>query len=142
MINKKFINDKLEYIKKYYREFEEGLLKFPVKNVNKDMFYLRAYERIFQLIVDEMLDINTHIISKMDLDKARDYQGTFIVLGEAEILPFDFSRKIAPVVGLRNILVHRYEKIDPELFLKHLKKDREDFAKYVKIIKDYIEKKA
>lgn len=139
MINRNFVRDKLEYVKQYYRELEQALDKFPIKNVNKDVFYLRAYERIFQLIVDEIVDINEHIIKNMDLRRARDYQGTFNILGEAEILPSDFAEKMAPVVGLRNIIVHRYEEFDPELFLRQIEKEREDFLKYMRLIEKYLE---
>lgn len=143
MINNLFVRNKLEYIKQYYRELEGALEKYPIKDYIKDTFQLHAYERIFQLIVDEMLDINTHIIAKKDLEKPRDYQGTFAILGRAEILPDDFAFKIAPVVGLRNIIVHRYEhryeKLNPELFLKYIYKEREDFLKYMKLIEKYLE---
>jgi len=62
------------------------------------------------------------------------------VLAENNILPESFAKKIAPVVGLRNRLVHRYEKIDLDLLLSLVRKNKEDFIEYVKYIFQFIEK--
>jgi len=40
---------------------------------------------------------------------------------------------------LRNILVHRYEKIDKDLFLSSVAKERNDFREYIKEMGQYIE---
>ena len=42
-----------------------------------------------------------------------------------KVLPKDFAKRIAPIVDLRNRLVHRYEKIDKNLFLKMLYKEKD-----------------
>jgi uncharacterized protein YutE (UPF0331/DUF86 family) len=53
-------------------------------------------------------------------------------------LPEGFARRIAPVVGLRNRLVHRYEKINVEVLLDTIQKSKYDFKKYVKHILEYL----
>ena len=58
------------------------------------------------------MDVNVYVIRELELKTADDFQSTFRILAEAGILPSDFAERIAPVVGLRNMLVHRYEKID------------------------------
>jgi uncharacterized protein YutE (UPF0331/DUF86 family) len=65
-------------------------------------------------------------------------ESTFISLGELDILPKDFAEKVAPVVGLRNIIVHRYEKLDVELFLRSLYNNKDDFKQYIVHISDFI----
>ncbi len=59
---------------------------------------------------------------------------------ENKILPQDFAKKIAPVVGLRNRLVHRYEKIDSDLMLQSIRKNKGDFKEYIKYIFHFLEK--
>ena len=66
-------------------------------------FHPHALERLVQLIVDEMVDINTHIIAESDFQVPSDYQSTFITLAENKILPAEFAEKIAPSIGLRNL---------------------------------------
>jgi uncharacterized protein YutE (UPF0331/DUF86 family) len=54
------------------------------------------------------------------LRKPADYYEAFLILGEAGILSMDFARKIAPLAGFRNILVHEYLRLDWELVFENL----------------------
>lgn len=51
-------------------------------------------------------------------------------MGEHGILPKEFTEKLAPVVGLRNMVVHRYEHLDMQTFIQLLRKNVRDFAQY------------
>ncbi|MDD4990013.1 MAG: DUF86 domain-containing protein [Candidatus Pacebacteria bacterium] len=133
------VNKKINRIKGYLKEVIP-FLKFSVKEILEDVAKLRVLERNFQLIVDEMIDVNQHFIKELGFDVSDDLEGTFHVLGENNILPKDFILKIAPTVGLRNRLVHRYEEIDPKIFIKSFQKDYSDFEQYIKFITDYLEK--
>jgi len=137
MIDKLFVETKLSYIQAYFKELE-GVLDYPDKEIQKDFLKLRALERILQLVVDEMIDINNHIVRYAHLRIPDDFQSSFLVLGENKILPEDFANRIAPVVGLRNRLVHRYEKIDLDILLDTVRKNKEDFKRYVKHIFEFL----
>lgn len=139
MIDKEFIKTKLFLIKLYYEELEH-ILSFSDLEIKKDFIKLRAIERIIQLIVDEIIDINNHIVRYHPLKLPSDFQSSFLILAEDDILPESFSKKIAPVVGLRNRLVHRYEKIDVDLILNLIRKNKEDFVEYVRHILEFIQK--
>lgn len=58
MIDKKFVETKLSYIQAYCEEFE-NVLAFADREIKRDFLKLRALERILQLIVDEIIDINS-----------------------------------------------------------------------------------
>jgi uncharacterized protein YutE (UPF0331/DUF86 family) len=51
-------------------------------------------------------------------------------MGEHGLLPKEFAEKLAPVVGLRNIVVHRYEHLDKQTFIELLRKNIDDFVHY------------
>ncbi len=95
-------------------------------------------ERLFQLIVDSMVDSNVHIIRQMNLKADEDLQSTFRILGENGILSKDFALKLAPVVGLRNRVVHRYESLSRPLFIKTLREGFSDFKEYALAIEKII----
>lgn len=135
-----FIKQKLAGILDYLAESED-LFKSSDQDIINDFTKLHAAERLLQLIVDEMIDINQHFIKELNLKSPEDFQSTFYLLGENSILPLDFSQKIAPVVGMRNRIVHRYEEIDKKLFVDKFRNNISDFKKYMKIINDFIEKK-
>lgn len=139
MIDKAFLEAKLSYIQTYYQELDNVLL-YSDEEIKQDFLKLRATERILQLIVDEIIDINNHIIRYSNLSVPDDFQGSFMILSDNKILPEDFAGRIAPVVGVRNRLVHRYEKIDLNIILDAVRKNKEDFKEYVKYIFSFLTK--
>lgn len=137
---KAFVLQKLEEAAGYLKEIDD-LFKFSDKEILTDFGKIHIAERLLQLIVDVIIDINQHFIGELKLKISEDFQGTFYILGENNILPKDFSQKIAPAVGLRNRVVHRYESLDKELFIKSFRKDSPDFKVYVKLINKYLKNK-
>lgn len=141
MVFKKiFVLEKLNEILTNLDEAKQ-LFKFSDKEILSDYLKYHTAERLFQLIVDSMLSTNYHFIKELNLKISEDLQGTFYILGENKILLIDFAKKIAPVVGLRNRIIHRYESIDRVLFIKTFRKNYSDFEKYIKLISRYLEKK-
>jgi uncharacterized protein YutE (UPF0331/DUF86 family) len=138
-MNVNLILKKLEQMESYLKELETFIFSRKPEEVKKDVTLLHTAERLVQLLVDTMIDINIHIL----LSKEKTYdktQSTFLLLGEMGVLPEEFAKKIAPIVGLRNILVHRYEELDKDLFIKNLFKNKDDFKQYIVAIHEFIEK--
>jgi uncharacterized protein YutE (UPF0331/DUF86 family) len=48
---------------------------------------MRALERIFQLIVDEIIHLNLHFISRLQLKTPDSFQSSFEIIAQKEILP-------------------------------------------------------
>lgn len=139
MIDREFIEKKIDRIETYSQEIKD-IFEFSLEEIREDFLKYRATERVLQLIVDEMIDINNHLIRRLNLKIPDDFQGTFLVLAENKIFPEEFAKRLAPIVGLRNRLVHRYEEVDLNLFLKTVQKERGDFEQYIKLIQRYLEK--
>lgn len=136
---KAFLLQKLEEAAGYLEEIKE-FFKFPDEEILADAGKLHIAERLLQLIVDTMIDINQHFIRELNLKISEDFQGAFYILGEHNILPMDFAQKIAPIVGLRNRIIHRYETLDKPLFISVFRKNYTDFETYIKLIADYLKK--
>jgi len=139
MIDKKLVKNKLADIEGYYKELE-SVLENSASEIIKDRLKLRSIERLFQLIVDTSIDINTHIIAESDITIPDDYQSTFIILAENNILPMDFALRIAPSVGLRNKVVHKYGKVDLKRMIDDIKNEIGDYLEYMKLINEYLKK--
>ncbi len=139
MIDKDLIKNKMYDIQGYYRELEP-ILKEESRSIIENVVKLRATERLFQLIVDAAIDINTHIISESDFQVPNDYQGTFVTLGDNKVLPMDFAGKIAPSVGLRNLIVHKYGKVDIKKMVDDIKNNISQYLEYLKHINKFLEK--
>jgi len=139
VFRKSFIAHKIEEIFKNLDE-AKNLFRFSDKEILEDSLKYHTAERLLQLAVDLILDINYHFIKELNLKVSEDLQGTFYILAENKILPEDFVRKFAPIVGLRNRIVHRYETLNKKLFIKTFRKNYPDFEKYLKLVSKYLEK--
>lgn len=139
MLNKDLIKTKVRNIQEYLLEIEP-ILSLPKNEIISNIEKLRTLERNFQLVVDAMIDINMHTIRELNLSSPDDLKSTFVILAEGKILPIDFAQKISPVVGLRNILVHGYEKVDRNLFVDSFLKNRQDFDQYMLLINSFLGK--
>lgn len=139
MLDKDLVYRKIRNIEEYLEEVKSIVL-LSTKEIALNVEKLRTLERNFQLIVDTMIDINMHFIAELELESPDSLQNTFEIMGRKDIIPYDFSLKIAPVVGLRNKLVHQYEKVDRDFFIEQFKKEHKDFIEYLKHINKFLEK--
>src|SRR3989344_7024983 len=133
MINKDTIKIKLNILRENLSKVKE-LLNLQDKELRANDISRSAMERYFQLMVDAAVGINEHIISEENLEIPDDYFGTFLILGKAGVLPEEFSETIAPSVGLRNQIIHQYEKIDTDLMLQSIRKNIHQYDEYMALI--------
>lgn len=139
MINRDIIEAKLTDIQRYFSELEP-ILQFSSSEILDDPLKIHTVERLFQLIVDTAIDINTHIIVESSFPVPDDYQNTFVVLGERGALPMSFVNRIAPSVGLRNMIIHRYGHIDLRRMVDDIQGEMSDYREYIKHILDFLKK--
>ena len=137
---KLFVLKRLNQLQDYIDELKDLLDKNSNKAILSNSGKMHIAERLLQLISDIMVDINQHFIKELNLKMVEDFQSTFYTLGDNNILQKKFAIKIAPVVGIRNRLVHRYEELDKKIFVEKLRDNYKDFYKYIKLINKYIKK--
>ena len=137
MPNKDLVRLKINKIENYLKELVP-ILEMDINEIFKDYTKIRTLERDFQLIVDTVIDINTHLILTENLRSPDSATETFYILGEAKILPMEFVVKFSPVAGLRNMIVHDYEKVDVQKLIIDIKNDIDQFGEYIVYIDDFI----
>jgi len=93
-----------------------------------------AMERHFQLIADSAVDCNNIILERAGLDKAETYFGTFTALRDHQLLPAHLADSLAPSVGLRNAIVHRYETVDRMRMYQSMQRFIPLFKEYLSVI--------
>jgi len=106
----------------------------------QDLYLQDIIERNLEVAAQAVIDIANRIISLEGLEKPRDYYGAIIRLGEAGILSFEFSEKLAPIAGFRNILVHDYLDINWDEVYNNLHQ-LNDLSHFMKQIKNWMKKK-
>lgn len=101
-------------------------------------FIKRTGERLIQLIVENMVDINSIIISEKNLPPPKDYYSSFELLGSANVLPQDFAKNLAPCAGMRNRLVHEYDQIDDQIIFESIPKLLDMVDQYIAYIYEFL----
>lgn len=139
MIDVELVKNKESDLQGYLVELHP-LLKEESRAIIEDSLKLHTVERLFQLVVDTAVDINTHIISASDYKVPDDYQSTFITLAENQVFSMDFALTIAPSVGLRNLVVHKYGKVDVKRMVDDIKAEIGQYKDYLRYVATFIEK--
>lgn len=134
---KERLRQKLEKLYAYYKELEEyGCISR--EEYLQNTMQRRAIERVMQLMVEAATDINNMLLKMHDKTGAVDYFNSFVDIAEEGIIPLAFALQIAPSTGLRNIIVHEYEKIDDEIVYNSISSFLRYYGEYIKYINDYL----
>ncbi|MDI3548720.1 MAG: hypothetical protein PWR10_2372 [Halanaerobiales bacterium] len=129
--------DKLLKIEQYLKELK-AVMPADYQEYLSNKMIRYAIERLIQLIIDLALDINNIIIKDKGKPPAIDYFNSFVELIEIGVLDKEFAYQIAPSTGLRNRLVHEYEKIDNKIVYDSIDKTYHIYRKYIKEISKYL----
>lgn len=136
MVDNIVICRKLEKMLQYYRELEELTNSLTEHEYLNQLTIRRAVERVIQLIIECAIDINNMILKRLNKGPASDYFNSFIDLAENDIIETSFALEIAPSTGLRNILVHEYEKVDDVIVYHSIRKILSHYRHYLKAISE------
>jgi len=140
MINKEFIKNKICYIQKELK----ALVKYKNCSLEEIISSFEKHtivERIIERIINDAIDINQHIIIDRGKGEAPfDFKESFLLLSGLKIYPKKFSEEIGKSVGLRNILVHQYRKLDEKIFYLSIKNCLKDYTKYCSYILKFLNK--
>jgi len=117
----------------------------PIKGMGtdeylQDLYKRKATEKLLQELIEAAIDINVHMIVAKGYHVPDDYYESFMKAGELEIISPNLARKLAPSAGLRNRLVHEYDRLEHTMVLKAVDMAEELFPRYVKAINDYLKR--
>ena len=139
MVDRETLLEILATLSEYLEELK-GYQQLPREKVLGDRQVQSAVRYAFQTAIQCALDAGLHLLVDSGLARPRDQKEVLQALGEKGVLPPDFARKIEGMAGFRNILVHRYFKVDPEIVYQHLRDRLEDFEVLLKHLKDYLDR--
>ena len=91
-------------------------------------------ERYLQLAIQAVLDVSNHIVADMNLNLPADNKQLFDLLAKHKVLSIRPSRRLAPMAGFRNLLVHEYMEIDRHRVYRVLEKDLGDFETFIRAV--------
>jgi len=131
------IRDKMDNLERYLEELEADLPQ-TMEGYLENRIIRRGCERTFQLASEELLDICNLIISEKRLPVPKDSRDSIRKLAEADIITGEMSSKLQDMVGFRNLLVHKYGKIDDSKAYDYLGNEMADLYEFLEIIEKFL----
>ena len=125
------ILSKINIIKNCLMAIEKATLK------EKDSdFLISIYEINLQRAVQACIDLANTIIAKEGLGLPNSYRQSFEILNTHGVITHEVSAKMKSMVGFRNISVHDYGIIKPEIVHSIVKNHLVDFEIFYKSNRD------
>ena len=103
-----------------------------------DIYRRKATERLLQELIETAIDVNIHLVVQTGNPAPDDYYDSFIKVGEIKIIPMNLAEKLTPSAGLRNRLVHQYDRLDHTNVLQAVRMTEELYPAYVRGVEGFI----
>lgn len=132
------IKDKLSELLVYIAELDEDIPDTEDEYI-EERRTRRACERTFQLACEDVLDICNLIIAGKSLGLPKDNRDAIRKLADDKIIPKKLSDSLEDMVSFRNLLVHRYGKVDDSRAYQYLKEDIDELYEFAETIEKLIE---
>lgn len=132
MTDANLVRKKLALIETYIAEL--GRLA-RLEAIKSDVREERFVTHTLQLALQTTIDVAAHIVADERLGEPAQMREVFALLAKAEWLDRELAADLGRMVGLRNLLVHEYGRIDLELIrdiVMHRLGDLERFVSAVR----------
>jgi len=116
----------------------EPIMNMTTEDYIEELYKRKATERLLQELIEAAIDVNTYLIVQTGNTIPDDYYESFIKIGELKIISLELAEKLAPSAGLRNRLVHEYDRLEHSIVLDAVRTAENLYPQYVKQIEDYI----
>jgi uncharacterized protein YutE (UPF0331/DUF86 family) len=92
------------------------------------------YELNLQRAVQACIDLANVVISKEGLGLPNTYKAAFEILKKHDVIEDSICSQMCSMVGFRNISVHDYSQVKPEIVNSIVNKHLPDFEKFYAVI--------
>ena len=136
--DRKRILSKVDEMERYVSELSDMLPE--EKGYLSDIIRRRACEKTVELAIEALVDSAALVVSSGRMGIPSSEENILDILEEKKAIGPALTDKLKNMKGFRNILVHRYGKINDKETYRFLKEDLGDFTEYRKAIMSYMNK--
>lgn len=137
MVDETLILRKLSELESYTEQIAEYKSLAAIE-YQSDWKTQRVVDRTLHLMIEICIDISGHIISDRKFRIPDSYADGFRILHENGIVSDHLVESMVKMSKFRNIIVHQYEKVDPEIVIEILRKNIDDFQRFSDEIVEYL----
>ncbi|MCK5269961.1 MAG: DUF86 domain-containing protein [Sedimentisphaerales bacterium] len=122
------IQRKFALLDKYLLQLQSSLRDVGFETFRDDWVQQRMTERALQVMVEIVIDIAERIIAVQNAGPAASATEAIEKLVELDVLKS--AKPYINMVRFRNLIVHQYEEIDPEILYNLARNQLEDFRQF------------
>ena len=129
------INDKIKEVENLLLELEDIRVD-TLEQYLRDIKTRAACERYFEKIIEVVIDLSFFVIKDKELKEPKEDEDAFKILSDEKIIKERLCSRLKNAKGMRNFIIHQYEKINDELVFEsishELEKDVREFLDAVR----------
>ena len=129
MVDRDLLRRKLAELSEYVTQVSE-YRDLTAERYRADWKTQRIVERTLQMAIESCVDIASHVLADRRLRAPATYAETFEILATAGLLSASLARVMVDMTGFRNIVVHEYARIDPNVVIRILQTGLEDLRRF------------
>lgn len=130
MVDRQLIENKLAQLAGYLADLIESQ-DIEQKEYLADKKTQRYIERTLHLAIECCLDIGNHLIADNNWREPVNNKDVFSVLEENGVISSSLLPYLGKMAQFRNILVHDYARVDPDIICNILKNNATDFHRFI-----------
>jgi len=135
MVDKILLHEKLKLLVEYISDLQEQK-NISLSDLETNKQLRRYIERTLHLAVEACLDIGSHIIADLGLGEPESYQDIMNILCQAGYLPTSKLDTFKRMAQFRNVIVHDYARIDPQILYNIVQNNTDDLRLFACFIRD------
>ncbi len=136
MVDRSVARAKIAVIQIKLRELRERS-GVTVEQLSTNIAIQSIFLHSYQVALQACCDLASHIIADQELGIPGSSAELFEILSSAKIIPQPLARRFKDHVGLRNLIVHGYDKLDYAKLRKEMPPRIQDISRYLKAIISY-----
>jgi len=137
-IEPEVIMAKLEFMNRYLDRLEE-FSNISLTDYLESLNTQSLVERFLQLIAETGNDTNRHILKGLGRQQPKQNRDTPIAIAQTGVIDHDLASRLSRSIGLRNVIVHLYDEIDPTVVHGAIQKTLRDYSMYQVQITNYLD---
>lgn len=134
MVDNAVVERLLVQLEEYLRDLDEAKLRYSLEDFMGNKVIRRYAERTLQIAIEACLDLASHIISYRGLREPLDNKDCFQVLLENKLLPVALAESLKRMAQFRNVVVHDYIRIDPEIVYRIVQENIPDIVAFAQVV--------
>ena len=136
-LDKNLIYEKLRKIDEFIKRIE--LMDFSEEQFIENIDYQDLLTFRLQQAIETAIEVATHIISSLDLEKPETARSSFEVLARHKIISENLSKEMMLAVSFRNIVVHKYSQLNLSQLFHDYKEDIKTLKKFIVEIENFLD---